>query len=299
LTTLSGAASDGYLLAYGCGGGTFTGAGGIATTADFAAGPQRAVFTLLFGSYFGDWDSSDNFLRAALASSPYVLTSGWAGRPHWHLHHMGLGETIGFSARATQNNSGLYVYNYAARGVHIALMGDPTLRLHVVAPAKDLSVRSNPAGGLRLSWTASTDAVAGYHIYRATTASSLFVRLTQNFIATNEYVDLNGAAQIYMVRAIKEEVTPSGSYFNPSQGIFQDAAGSFGPASLAIAPAGNGVVVVSWPSRLLGYHLEAATSLSAKDWSALNVPLTTNSSRIAASIPVPAGSTYRYFRLRE
>jgi hypothetical protein len=34
---------------------------------------------MVFGSYFGDWDSQDNFLRAPLASG--ALTSAWADGP--------------------------------------------------------------------------------------------------------------------------------------------------------------------------------------------------------------------------
>ena len=59
---------------------------------------------MFFGSYFGDWDSPNNFLRAPLATPTYTLTSAWAGRPYWMFHHMALGETIGFSTRLTQNN---------------------------------------------------------------------------------------------------------------------------------------------------------------------------------------------------
>jgi hypothetical protein len=60
-------ADSNYLWSYGCGGGWFSGAGGIGSTGDFANSHTQSVFTMLFGSYFGDWDSPDNFLRAPLA----------------------------------------------------------------------------------------------------------------------------------------------------------------------------------------------------------------------------------------
>ena len=45
---------------------------------------------------------------------------------------------IGYAARLTQNNGGNGLYhnqiNSAAGNIHIALMGDPTLRMHPVAP---------------------------------------------------------------------------------------------------------------------------------------------------------------------
>jgi len=72
--------SQSYLFGYGCGGGTPTSAGGVGSTADFAANDPRVVFTMLFGSWFGDWDSQDNFLRAPLATRTYTLACAWAGR---------------------------------------------------------------------------------------------------------------------------------------------------------------------------------------------------------------------------
>ena len=47
---------------------------------------------MFFGSYFGDWDSQNDFLRAALATTNYTLTSAWVGRPYWFFHHMALGK---------------------------------------------------------------------------------------------------------------------------------------------------------------------------------------------------------------
>jgi hypothetical protein len=127
-TTMTG---NSYLWSHGCGGGTYTSAGGIGTTANFAAANLQGVFTMLFGSYFGDWDATNNFLKAALAQGK-VLTNVWSGRPHYQFHHMGLGENIGYDILQTQNNSGnLYFASptqITGKWVHNALMGDPTLQ---------------------------------------------------------------------------------------------------------------------------------------------------------------------------
>ena len=98
-----------------------------------------AVFTLLYGSHFGEWDLTDDIMRSVLATPGVALTSCLGGRPHWFLHHMGLGEPIGYGTRLTMNNSTLYCTqtNAFTRGVHIGLMGDPTLRMQIVAPASD------------------------------------------------------------------------------------------------------------------------------------------------------------------
>ena len=227
-------ATNSYLWGYGCGGGTYTSASGVGSTTDFATKDPRVVFTMLFGSYFGDWDSQNNFLRAALGTTNYTLTSAWVGRPYWQFHHMALGETIGFSTRLSQNNDSLYASGLYSRWVHIALMGDPTLRMHIVAPPSGLLAITNATGGVDLSWNPSPDTVLGDHVYRAPTAAGPFTRLTTNLITGTSYTDSAVTTNVYMVRAVKLEVSASGSYYNASQGVFQDLAGDFGPPVLTI-----------------------------------------------------------------
>ena len=63
--------------------------------------------------------------------------------------HPALGLPIGYTARLTQNNSATGLYqnqvNPAAGEIHVALMGDPTLRMHPVAPETGLTVAQTPA----------------------------------------------------------------------------------------------------------------------------------------------------------
>jgi uncharacterized repeat protein (TIGR01451 family) len=227
-------ATQSYLWAYGCGGGSFTGAGGVGSTSNFVATDTQVVFTMLFGSYFGDWDSTNNFLRAPLATTTYGLTDAWAGRPPWYFHHMAMGETTGYSALVTQNNSGLYWYAWGP-SVHVALMGDPTLRMHPVAPPSGLT--AVPSGGkVTLNWAASPDSAVGYNVYRSPSPFGPFTRLNGSLIAGTGFLDaaVSSAAAgtyTYMVRAIKLETSASGSYFNASQGIFQDASAGSGSLS--------------------------------------------------------------------
>ena len=215
--------TQGYLWGFGCGGGTYTSCAGVATTPQLATNDPRVVFTMLHGSYFGDWDSPNNLLRASIATPGYTLSSAWVTRPQWYFHHMALGETIGFSSRVTQNNNGeLYPASGLQTFVHIALMGDPTLRMHIVAPPSALVVQSNDAGGVELQWSPSPEAVAGYHVYRAPTTAGPFVRVNSTLINRTNYTDPVLARCVYMVRAVKLEQSASGSYFNASQGVFQD-----------------------------------------------------------------------------
>jgi hypothetical protein len=212
------------LFFYVCGPG-HGGAGPVAGFGDTAAlvkTPLEAVFTLVFGSFVYEWDVPNNLLRATLAHEQGALTCGWAGRPHWYLHSMGMGETIGDCLRRTQNNDGRD-YQPAgafARGVHIALLGDPTLRMHRVAPPLDLRVQA--AGrGVRLSWTASPQKVAGYHVYRADGEFGPYERLTERPTKALTADDQGGTpSHFYQVRAIVLQESTTGSYYNTSQGVF-------------------------------------------------------------------------------
>ncbi|HYG15517.1 MAG TPA: hypothetical protein VEC12_07160, partial [Bacteroidia bacterium] len=76
-----------YLWSGGAGAGSYNSCGGTINTNQFAADSIKTIFTSLAGSYFGDWDSQDNLLRAALASKPGILASFWGGIPNWVLHH--------------------------------------------------------------------------------------------------------------------------------------------------------------------------------------------------------------------
>jgi hypothetical protein len=216
--TLNTGSGNGYAWSYGCGSGGYTGATGVGNTNDFAASFNRNTFTLLFGSGFGDWDTNDAFLRAPLAQG-WTLAAAWSGRPHWALHPMGMGETIGHCARLSQNDTSYG--GFSGRQVHVALMGDPTLRQHIVAPPTVVAVVATPPQAL-VTWQASADVVAGYHVYRSANAGGPFARLTSSPVTGLAYTDPSPiyGNVTYMVRALRREQTPTGSYWNLSQGAF-------------------------------------------------------------------------------
>ncbi|HXT40384.1 MAG TPA: Ig-like domain-containing protein, partial [Candidatus Angelobacter sp.] len=239
-------ATNDFLCAYGCGAGSYSTISGLgnggnynaATTPEIVNNNVRAVFTLLFGSWNGDWDHEDDFLRSILATKDYGLAAAWSGRPHWFIHPMGLGETIGYCARLTQNNNGFYQnqINSAANYIHIALMGDPTLRLHTVAPVGSLGGTA-AAGTVTLAWTPSPDSPLGYHVYRALSAAGPFTRLSSSPLSVTSFLDASApSGATYMVRAVKLENTPSGSYYNASQGTFWSAGGVLPPSGDTTAP---------------------------------------------------------------
>ncbi len=212
-----------YLWAYGTGGGTNTSAGGIGSTADFASRGSKAIFTMLFGSYFGDWNTTDNFLRAPLATD-YGLSCAWSGRPYWHFFPMALGEPLGYCARITQNNTAEFVFNNNANLVHIALMGDPTLRLYPVPPPSLPSFTSDTeTRSINITWKVANDpSVHGYLIYRSSKKSGPYSLLTTEPVIAAQFVDTDPLedSNHYWIHSVRKEVSPTGSYDNLSLGIY-------------------------------------------------------------------------------
>jgi hypothetical protein len=213
-----------YQWSYGCGGGTYTSCFGVGSTSDFVIDSVQTIFSMLFGSYFGDWDSPNNFMRSSLASGT-TLTCSWAGRPYWHYHHMGLGENIGYSTRLTQNidtSYPLYIFNNSGHAVHIALMGDPTLRMHIIAPPSALVATDAGNEQVMLTWDPSADSVLGYYVYRLDSVSGFYNRISPAINTSTFFIDTSPQNNLnqYMVRAIRLEHSASGTYYNLSQGIF-------------------------------------------------------------------------------
>lgn len=206
---------ESYLWAYGAGGGTYTSAWGVGSSVNFYDTPPKIVFNMLFGSYFGDWDSKNNFLRAPLASPGWGLASCWAGRPYWLNHHLSLGETLGYSTWITMRNTCYQSDGPNFNRTSINLMGDPTLRMHVVQPPKHLQVLGNV-----LTWEESIEASSGYAIYRKNNETGKFEKITQVNTGTLSYIDETAPTGInyYMVKSLNITESNSGSYYNLSQG---------------------------------------------------------------------------------
>lgn len=235
-TTLSTQGHLGYFL---CGPGWNTSCN-TRVTQDFALNDPKAAFYMMLGSHFGDWNIADNFLRAPLATASHGLASVY-NAPHWFLHTMAMGGTIGEATRLTQNNVSLYVQANApwwetTNSTFTALMGDPTLRLFALAPPPALSIARNGSGHPALTWSAAPAASLGYHVYRAASANGPFVRVSASPVTATTWTDTGVASGTftYQVKALALETTAGGTYINTSQA-----------ASASIALSGNPTPVVN------------------------------------------------------
>ncbi len=102
----------------------------------------------------------------------------------------------------------------------MALLGDPTLRLHPVPPPTDLRVQA-AARGVRLEWCAAPQTVSGYHVYRAAAEFGPYERITKEPVKGVSVADPDGTTKhYYQVRAVVLQQSTTGSYFNTSQGVF-------------------------------------------------------------------------------
>lgn len=188
-----------------------------------------AEFTLLYGSFYGQWDYQDDFMRAVLGAPENGLTSMWGVGSSYTLHRMGMGGSIGDTFRASVSGA---PYDYSSYDptmptnmVLTNLMGDPSLRQNYVAPPTAVTVQAN-AGQVKVNWTASAEPVQGYFVYRGAAITGPFTRITPALLAGTSFTDANPDAgkPIYLVRAEALTTTPSGTFWNLSQGAFATTA---------------------------------------------------------------------------
>ncbi|MFA6571179.1 MAG: T9SS type A sorting domain-containing protein [Bacteroidota bacterium] len=238
--------NNSYMWAYGCGGGSHTSCSGVGNSKQFDTIQVNSIFSLFFGSWFGDWDAKNAFLRAPLCSEPSVLTNAWAGRPTWFFHHMEIGEPIGYSARLSMNNNLIYncVYKYSYQGqdggypigqpfnydyyknIHIALMGDPTLRMYMntIPQPKNLKALQPAGERVHLSWDVpDTKKQYFYYIYRSRSEEGPYIRVNKDTLTDTQLIDtmLLSGPVYYMVRASLLETTHGGTYYKQSRGSLQ------------------------------------------------------------------------------
>ncbi|MBS1568055.1 MAG: hypothetical protein JST45_01305, partial [Bacteroidetes bacterium] len=222
-----------YLWTYASGGGTWVSAYNVGTSDDYAATSFGGIFNMSFGSYFGDWDVTNSFLRATIASGN-GLTNVWSGVPNYWFQHMGMGDNVGYSTLVSMNNTTLYSpQNGGFQGspynrVHMALMGDPSLRMTVVPRPSNLQV-GNSNGLAAFSWSAPMGAVDGYHVYEVNQATGSLVRLTPTPVTQTNFSSpavpfVNGKR--YMVRAVKLQTTNTGKFYDLSLGVQATASGT-------------------------------------------------------------------------
>lgn len=265
-----------WLWANTMGGGSFTNCSGVGSAGQFTDSIQ-AVFNVSFGSYFGDWNTSDNFLRSCLASKGTTLTNVWAHRPHWYFHQMALGLQIGHSVITAQNNLtdltlssgyiGSWGGNYLDRRISMNLMGDPTLRLRYPSmPSNLTATKTNNNTQVSLSWSASNEpGLSGYNIYRTNKKGDVYYGINSTPVTGLSFTDTDpyNGTNYYVVKAVKMENGPCGTYMNSSLGILTEVSGVNGSNTGISAPKISALSIYPNPSTGI-VHIQGSENAQVK-----------------------------------
>lgn len=195
----------------------------IASSEDYSTKSSNVVFNMTFGSYHGNWNTTNNILRSIIASSGKTLTSMWGAggvnRGPRYYHIMGAGYSIGESHRLLMNSTDLY--DRSRSGVHETILGDPSLRLFPVRPISNFTLKENNDGVLVEWGEADMSDNIYYEIYKGPSSfpskDLVYLGRTIDDSSTSfndPKVDYNNP--YYFVRAIKRISNKSGSYWEPS-----------------------------------------------------------------------------------
>ncbi len=285
---VSAGQANSYLMGYGCGLGNFTSATGIGNSSNFVGG-TKIVFNMLFGSYFGEWYTPDNFLRAPLAAPGYGLTNCWAGRGNWFFHIMGMGLPVSHSIINTQFNQDYLPGNLFAGYIQNNFLGDPTLTLNPVYQPTALTLAENTTSGdVDIAWAASADeGILGYYVYRAPALMDSFVCITPQYVNALTYTDTQAPLgnNVYMVRPVKLQTTVTGSYYNVGRGVLDsitvltipDGVQENIAANFTVYPnPSNGLYTIKTNGAKATYNLELYNTLGEIVWKqTLTAPITT------------------------
>jgi hypothetical protein len=135
---------------------------------------------------------------------------------------MGMGETIGYCLRTTQNNINTYDQQSTHRHVHVSMLGDPTLRMHIVCPVSSLQSAITANNSVILAWKPADDSIIGYYVYKLDTLENKYNKITPTPVTDTWFEDTvpDRGNNYYMVKTFKLSQAASGSYYNLSQAIF-------------------------------------------------------------------------------
>jgi hypothetical protein len=175
-----------------------------------------STFYMLLASFMGDWNlTTNNYLRALIATPNYGLASMWTRHALWRIDAMGTGEHLGACELRMTNDPKDSFYD---RSRELAIMGDPTLRLHILTPPANVSaVASN--GSVQVSWSGSEPG-AQFYVYRSASAYGPYTRISSAVVSGTSFTDSSPSSgqKVYMVRALKPVTVGNGTYTNISQG---------------------------------------------------------------------------------
>lgn len=195
---------------------------------DLARDPDfhRTAFMVLDGSYFGNWNTQNNFLRASLCVENGGLASMWGRHLMVRLYWLGAGLSIGESVINNVNSLNYLDGNAGfAANIYIQLMGDPTLTLFPQPPLISFKATKTPQGTL-LEWSkADADPSPVFVEVSTTGIDGVFQPVSQEPIPENQILlpQAQSPQTIYRARRVVMIQTGSGLWTCLSHGLFAPA----------------------------------------------------------------------------
>ena len=195
------------------------------------------AFHLVYGSYFGDWNLKvDNWQKSLLGTPNAGLAAIYYFPNKWRLEKMGLGAPIAvgmqeFNDRSKYTNYSIigdsaifpFYHPILAPPRMLSILGDPTLRAHVLPPPHSPTVDAE-GRIVTLNWSPPPISGIRYHIYRSINGiDGPFSHMTAISPVTGTTFTDNLAPigpKLYSIRAAKTQVSGAGSYVNLSQALF-------------------------------------------------------------------------------
>ncbi|MFT3979962.1 MAG: fibronectin type III domain-containing protein [Ferruginibacter sp.] len=183
---------------------------------------------------FGDVPEGNQYskIRSILGANSKCVMAIWTTMAINIFHQAGLAEPVGLVCRQIMDHnlvnqklekpSSPYDTPAFWNRTHFELYGDPSVRLHQVAPASNLQLSAAGANAVQLQWQASSDQdIVGYHVYHSATEFGKYERINPSIITSTGFTVNNAVPDEWlMVRAVKQDTTGAGIVLNPSQGIF-------------------------------------------------------------------------------
>jgi hypothetical protein len=206
--------------------GNILGINGVLASSQLTTSTSNSVFNRFFMSFGKEWGRTDSLMRSIIADEGKGLVAVHAYGGDMDYRVMGVGGTIGDSSVMTPGSVPIYR----------TIMGDPTLRMHIVAPPSNVQVYDAGGGNVTILWDGSPHESSlpagypgeflGYHVYRASSIDGPFERIDINgidtFAAPSIEIPAISPNDVYMVRSVKREDVNGGSYINLSQGAFSN-----------------------------------------------------------------------------
>lgn len=184
---------------------------------------------------FGDVPEGNQYskIRSILGVDSKCVMVIWTTMAINLFHQAGAGEPIGLACKQIMDHnttnqklekpSSPYDAPAFWNRTQFELYGDPSIRLMQVVPATNPAISAGTGNSVTLSWLASSDNnIVGYNIYRSSSEFGKYDRISGSTpVGSLTFTDANSpTGSWYMIRAIKQQQSGSGIFFNPSQGIF-------------------------------------------------------------------------------